>query len=165
MKYELPKPRLILPAGVKFETHYVGKFEDVPLFGADQMQAAYQAGRDSMRYEGELPELPDPDGMATDQTDMYDDVIYRECYDADSVQDYARQAIAGVLAKQSTSGDYAKGYAEGFNDACKPEAQPKPAEQQAEPVKNDPQGCAYCNHQLFAGLKCKKCGWVAQPMT
>jgi hypothetical protein len=47
--------------------------------------------------------------------------IYRE-HDEDGAPEYILEAITAINAAlaQPTSGDYALGYAEGFNDACKP---------------------------------------------
>jgi len=96
MKYELPKPFLSIPAGVKFTACHNGKYGKVHVFTADQMQAACQAGRDSMRYEGELPEICKEDQQWLSDNPNTSDIV-------EWVQDYARQAIAGYRAKVGQS--------------------------------------------------------------
>lgn len=93
MKYQLPEPALKLPAGVPFTGQYSDKHKLVSFFNKNQMQAAYQAGIDSVKYEGELPPLPAYEcgphtGHAAIRTD-------------ESIQAYARQAIAGALQSQA----------------------------------------------------------------
>ena len=66
----------------------------------------------------------------------------------------AKKAMAADKLQEPTSGDYALGYAEGFNDACK-----KPAQ---EPVcDKDPQGCWNVRCQL--GKQCKNLAQPVQP--
>lgn len=42
----------------------------------------------------DLPVLPEPEFFATDQTDRFNDVIYREGYTADQLQAYGQQCAA-----------------------------------------------------------------------
>jgi hypothetical protein len=83
MKYELP------------EAEYMG--DDIFAFTVDQMLAAYQAGVDSVRYEGELPELPALDHF------MLGLAPYIQASIESYAEDYAHQAIAGALAKVGQS--------------------------------------------------------------
>jgi hypothetical protein len=85
MKYELPQGYSNRP------WDYEGE-----LYIQSQMQAAYQAGRDSVRYEGELPELPAPEYRLSPDSKP-------SMYDLDQMKDYARQAIAGYRAKVGQS--------------------------------------------------------------
>lgn len=54
-------------------------------------QETFEAGRNSVKYEGELPELPP---MQVERISGHRDQL--EFYDSEDMQDYARQAIAGV---------------------------------------------------------------------
>lgn len=92
MKYQLPEPALKLPAGVPFTGQYSDKHKLVSFFNKDHMQAAYQAGIDSCKYEGELPPVPTlgPAGDFIKNTSVASVGV---------MQAYARQAIAGAREK------------------------------------------------------------------
>jgi len=86
-KYELPEPQ-VLGAYLAGGTLHG--------YSADQMQAAHQAGRDSVAYTGELPDfsaVQDWWDNGSDNHELFVSVI----------QDYARQAIAGYQAKVGQS--------------------------------------------------------------
>lgn len=61
----------------------------------ETFDAGYQAGIDSVKYEGELPELPKPCPFVS--------YFGQKVFTRDTMQDYARQAIAGALAKVGPS--------------------------------------------------------------
>jgi len=83
MKYILPPAQLAMDVDGR---SYV--------YTEHEMQAAYQAGRDSVAYTGELPELPHhPEPRTMRWSDL----------EVEAIQDYARQAIAGALAKAEAS--------------------------------------------------------------
>jgi hypothetical protein len=65
----------------------------------------------------QIADLLQPVAALADETPFENSEVIQRCVDASEI---ALDALA-----QPTSGDYALGYAEGFNDACKP----KPAQQ------------------------------------
>ena len=104
MKYKLPEPVGAIEAPCENPDEFV--YDDA--YSADQMEAAYQAGVDSVRYEGELPELPAPFNRAScdNPSVAVGAITMVEVYTEHQMQDYARQAIAGAKVGQSE----AKGY-------------------------------------------------------
>lgn len=94
MKHELPEPDF-------GQGRYLGIAGDRDAYSTKKTQAiadaAYQAGVDSVKYEGELPELTAPDVRNPNCGSYFDS------WTKDKVEDFARQAIAGYRAKVERS--------------------------------------------------------------
>lgn len=89
----------------KFSEWYRSTLGEEPSY-RDAWDAAYQAGVDSVRYEGELPPFPVGDRFKNNLKFRPlgtggGDVLYEVWGDA--IKDYARQAIAGALVKAEAS--------------------------------------------------------------
>ena len=157
MKYELPEPDF-------GRVRYLGIADDRAAYSVKKTQAiadaASQAGADSCKYEGELPELPAPK-VSFGPFDLMVLLAAGNYYTEKQLQDYARQAVAGALAQQPAPAAHVTELVEALELLSSP-APVTALEQQESPIAWAIEGCSRMWRGEFAEADAKaeavRCG-------